>query len=779
MATARTQHLWIATALAGVALVAYLRNLVGGVTFVGRDHQTLVTPARRFLGETIAAGRIPQWWEGVGMGVAFAANPMHGAFYPLAWISAFAPGSFGADLVIVLHVFLLGLGTAWFSRRLGAQPVGAALAGAIAMLCGYTASMAVNGVPLMTLAWVPWVGWAADIMVHETDRRRRIRASLVLAAMFALAILSGDPAGVITAGLLALVIVATRAKQRGIALGCVAAASLGALLLAAIVVVPAYALLGESGRAGGMDLSDASSWSMHPLRFVEWIWPQALGDGTVPSRNLARAFANSSTDAFFAPAWSISLFIGVPVLTLAYLSGARKLALASLVFVVLALGTYTPLYGWYRAMFLPEQVIRYPERHLAGAVVLWSALAGVGFGRLFNEPVSTKTLRAWTVAGGLFLLAAACALLFGDSVAERLRVDALAAGVDSEAGFGELTSGGLTAALATALFVASLWLRRVERYARLAYPIALLALLWPLLRESVRSQPVLDRELISDVPALLAPVVDTGGARAGRPRLYRHRSVNPEAGQLPEHLRFASLYHTAVPNTATAHGFAYVPGYDPSLSARLRTTWELASQFGGRMLQLYDIEYAFLPEPVARAGGMRVVTPSLDPRLVLARQEKRRPRAFVTQHWQRVAGEDEVRARLFGPTFDPASITLIGEPGASSRDEQPKLLVPCQMQSEVPERVTLQCTSEMGGYAVLLDAWAPGWTATLDGKQVPIERADSVVRAVAMPTGSHTINFAYRTPGLVIGALVSLVSWLLVLLGLFLCRDSRASKTKG
>ncbi|MCP4443752.1 MAG: hypothetical protein GY811_00205 [Myxococcales bacterium] len=111
---------------------------------------------------------------------------------------------------------------------------------------------------------------------------------------------------------------------------------------------------------------------------LEWVWPQMLGDATSPELHLARAYANASGDASMGPSWSLSVFLGAPALAFSFLSRQRWLLLASLVFVVLALGSYTPLYELYRAVVLPEQAIRFPERHLAGAIILWSALAGVG-----------------------------------------------------------------------------------------------------------------------------------------------------------------------------------------------------------------------------------------------------------------------------------------------------------------------------------------------------------------------------------------------------------------
>jgi len=49
-----------------------------------------------------------------------------------------------------------------------------------------------------------------------------------------------------------------------------------------------------------------------------------------------------------------------------------------------------------------------------------------------------------------------------------------------------------------------------------------------------------------------------------------------------------------------------------------------------------------------------------------------------------------------------------------------------------------------GGYLVLSDTWVPGWKATLDGRDVPVIRADFAFRAVKVPPGEHEVRMDYR-----------------------------------
>ena len=64
---------------------------------------------------------------------------------------------------------------------------------------------------------------------------------------------------------------------------------------------------------------------------------------------------------------------------------------------------------------------------------------------------------------------------------------------------------------------------------------------------------------------------------------------------------------------------------------------------------------------------------------------------------------------------------------------------------------------------MLADAFASGWTATLDGATAPVLRADYVFRAVAVPTpGPHTVVFTFRPPGLWPGLCATLSALLLI-----------------
>jgi len=61
------------------------------------------------------------------------------------------------------------------------------------------------------------------------------------------------------------------------------------------------------------------------------------------------------------------------------------------------------------------------------------------------------------------------------------------------------------------------------------------------------------------------------------------------------------------------------------------------------------------------------------------------------------------------------------------------------------QRVTIQTNTHEPGYLVLADLNYPGWEATIDGQPADIILAQGAFRALAIPAGSHQVEFRYNT----------------------------------
>lgn len=759
---------WPYAALLALVAVLYRRVLFAGDALVLRDALEFTLPVREFLGASIVRGRLPEWWDGVGLGLPFAATPTYGVLQPIAWLFT-SLGPTGADLYALFHLLVAGVGTALLAAELGAGPLGRFVAGGALLASGYAASTLFNNLSPI-FAWTPLVGWAAVRFVASAARgaRARRRAWAVLAGCLALQLWPGEPGGIVTAGLLAGALVLARSERPARDVGGLALASALALLLAAAPLLPAWEVLRSSERAGGLDPAVGGAWSLHPWRLAELVWPEALG------RAVGRSWLGPLVDTGgpgLAPTWSLSVFVGAPVLLLAALAAgggrAERRALAlSVAFVLLALGAATPVYGAFRAAFPPERLVRYPEKHLVGAIILWAALAGVAIGRLAEAPPPRRLAVAAALIGGIQLVAAGGLALRPDLVTPSL-ADALARRGETVAlgaALAVAAAGGLVAAFATLAFAGTIALARTGgRAGALAPALAGALVLVPLAWHQRSFTVVAPRALLTRTPEVLAGVADarTPGARA---RLLRGASRAEHPAGSPEGL--ARYWHeTAIGNTAARFGFAVLPGVQAESTAaevrfwklaeaRRRDAAEVSTLTGARWVLGSDAEVGgvALPE-VGRVAGAR---------WALYENRSARPRAFVTGFWGWVPDAETAAVALGAPgrARRPWLVLLAGtgpepEPLASVRPG-----TPCELSSERPERVDLVCRAERPGYAVLLDAFAPGWTAAVDGAPARIERADGIFRAVAVAAGEHRVTFTYRTPGLRLGVAVSAFAWL-------------------
>jgi uncharacterized membrane protein YfhO len=60
-----------------------------------------------------------------------------------------------------------------------------------------------------------------------------------------------------------------------------------------------------------------------------------------------------------------------------------------------------------------------------------------------------------------------------------------------------------------------------------------------------------------------------------------------------------------------------------------------------------------------------------------------------------------------------------------------------------PARVEIDVDSALGGVLALHETWYPGWIAEVDGRRVPILRADVLFRGVEVPAGRHRVVFRF------------------------------------
>jgi hypothetical protein len=138
------------------------------------------------------------------------------------------------------------------------------------------------------------------------------------------------------------------------------------------------------------------------------------------------------------------------------------------------------------------------------------------------------------------------------------------------------------------------------------------------------------------------------------------------------------------------------------------------------------------------------------------------PRFRWADHTQ-VIPDKVQRLTVLDNVRDPGRVVL-DAPGPAPADGKPATVT---VTDDGPDDMAATVNAQGAGYLVVGDALQTGWNATLDGRSVPLVKADHAMVAVAVPAGQHTIRLDYDQPGQRTGGVVSIVSLLgLLLMGI-------------
>jgi hypothetical protein len=191
---------------------------------------------------------------------------------------------------------------------------------------------------------------------------------------------------------------------------------------------------------------------------------------------------------------------------------------------------------------------------------------------------------------------------------------------------------------------------------------------------------------------------------------------------------------------------------------------------GLRLLQMGSVDYVVGFDP-ARLGGLEVAAEErslfAEP-LRLLRVPDPMPKAYVVEGI-RPAREPDSLTLLSDPRFDPRHEAVVAA-DIPARPPTAGYAGTARVVRRSANVVEVEADLSAPGLLVLVDAFRPGWEATVDGAPAEVLRANVVFRGVPLGAGRHQVVFRYRPAAVPVGAAVTVVC---ALGGLGLARHAR------
>jgi len=691
--------------------VATMRGTVITNDIATSDMANLHQPMRDFLGRELHAGRLPLWLPDIYLGYPLQAEGMTGVFYPPnLLLFGLLPPPIAQNLAVLLPFFVAAFATYALARQLGAT-LWPALLAAVAYALGGFYIVHVKHMPIVhTACWLP-LAWLFIELGLARDRRFLLGTGLVWAVQW----LAGLPqiayysVGVGLLYYLGRAWMTDRLRRTAPLLATALVLSFG---LAAVQIWPTAEMTGFSERAGGVSFEFATRFNYDLANLWTWLYPYANGDPGAATYRGKGLF------------WEDYAYIGLLPLAAGLLGGlwlarrqksARLLLLLAAGTFLLSLGKHTPFFYLAYKLLPGMDLFRFPQRLLAVTTLCLTLLAALALTPLLERWGKGSPRTAALLGGGLL------ALVVADLYFYHIRQNAV---VDMQTWY----SPPQTARLITQAAAEG----RSGRVFSVGAIIKFQDAYWQAEGwEGDLTPYVAQREFLQ--PSLNV--------------LYGVPAANGYANLTPDYL-------TQVWGNEKRGGLIQKMFY--------RQGDRLLARPGlGRLLSLYHVRFLITFLPFEEEGFTLLGV--YGPDAYLYENRNVMPRAFIVSDAVTAADPSAALDLLAAPDFDPARRVILVDPWPPPPPPPaaPATAARAEIVAERPTHLTVETESDRSGFLVLSDLYYPGWEATVDGKPVPIYRADGCIRAVPLTAGTHRVEFRFAPKPLRYGALLGGLSLLL------------------
>ena len=228
-----------------------------------------------------------------------------------------------------------------------------------------------------------------------------------------------------------------------------------------------------------------------------------------------------------------------------------------------------------------------------------------------------------------------------------------------------------------------------------------------------------------------------------------------EAAGGPGHFRVLPLqapYVQSPMNSALpSYHYQQIGGYHAAKLQRYQDYVDHILQLGGQgapnenALDLMNTRYVLAQQ---RLPGTEVVYRDQQTKTLVLENPDAVPRGFLVGTTEVVENPKKTWARLRSSSFDPRSTALLSEPiDAPVTPIDSGSTAEVTLESYEPPEIRWTVETDAPRLFVASEVYYPaGWTAYLDGEEVPIHRVNYLLRGVHVPEGEHTLVLRFE-PG--------------------------------
>lgn len=768
--------------LLGLVLVYFFKAATLQGIFITGDLTTsdltnLNYPIRHFLGECLKKGILPLWTPDIYSGFPVFAESEMGGFYPPNLLLFFVlPTYIAFNYSVILNFFLCGLFFFLYARSINLTTFASFIGAFSFAFSGFFVMHLKHTNMIYTACWLPLLFFLVEMFFRCQTLNvefmtkfyiQGLTPAISIGLVFGVQILAGH-FQIAYYSILATSIylifrfgsliffystnirpkVSLLNRFKWIDIRKPALKILLALLiiyiigagLSCIQILPTKEFTALATRAGGLTFQDASSWPYHPKNLITFIFPYWFGD-------YAKGEYPSTIEGEMVLFWENCGYVGVFTLILSFVGlissflkrgEVRFFTILGLFSILLVFGKYTPLYEFFWNYLPGLKFFRFPNRFLLLVEFSLCVIACFGVDFFINKikglageiiPIPQIVHKKFKIAYWIVRILQISLLtaiiqdlfIFGIGHNPTVRPDVWLAKpktvefLQKDKSFYRVYNFGVDESWRMVYSLSKGWKGDLNLYVNHREVLAPnFNMIYHI--PSCEGYPAFAPKRLNDLHHFFRNLNNVS--------LYKHRLDDPLGFAVPK------------PQFTKLLGILNVK--------YILSFWEMNSPM---LKEVFKVTFEEDMPPARIYENKEFV-----------------PRVYIVPKAKIVKEEGEILRELTKPEFDPLKYVIIEEEIDFKGTDTPKGSQEAKITKYLPLEVIIEANLTNPGFLVFTDSYYPGFKAFIDGKSTKIYRANYIYRTIPIKEGKHKIRFVYEATSFKIGAIISIITLLLLAL---------------